>query len=220
MNAQIYLVENRLNGKPYIGQTINPHFPIGHGRLLKAAYKKYGKENFTYQPILTGITHRQTLNCMERFWISIFNSVAPNGYNLESGGSDGQEWTPERRKAHTEAKIGRKLNRPLGSKSGMKGKKYPEEGKRKLSKVLKGRPCPTKGIPHSEETKAKMSESQKARAKRLGENHPNRGQKHSDETKAKMSLSRTGRTQSLEERKMRSASIKLWHQKRKEQTCQ
>lgn len=220
MNAQIYLVENQLNGKPYVGQTINPHLPIGHGRLLKVAYNKHGKDNFSYEPICTGISLRQTLNYMERFWIGVFNSVAPNGYNLESGGSDGQHWTEERRKAHSEWRKGKKIARPLGSKSGMKGKKYPEEGKRKLSEALKGRPCPTKGIPHSEETKAKMSASQKARAEMLGDNHPNLGRKHSKETKEKMSASRTGRIQSPEERKMRSESIKLWHQKRKEQSCQ
>lgn len=217
MNAQIYLVENLLNGKPYVGQTINPHLPIGHGRLLKVAYKKHGKDNFTYEQIRTGVAHRQTLNYMERFWIGVFDSVAPNGYNLESGGSDGQHWTEERRKKHAQVRVGKNLNRPLGSKSGMKGKKFPEEGKRKLSEVMTGRPCPTKGIPHSEETKAKMSASQKARAERLGDNHPNKGRKHSEETKAKMSASRTGRVQTPEERQRRSEAIKLWHKQRKEQ---
>lgn len=66
------------------------------------------------------------------------------------------------RKKMSEAHTGKKLNRPLGSKSGMKGKSYPEEGKKKLSEAMKGNKH-SLGKKHSEETKAKMSASQKAR---------------------------------------------------------
>jgi group I intron endonuclease len=219
MNAHIYLVTNAINDKQYVGQTITDGNIRGHGRLMRAAYKKYGFESFEYVKIATGIYTRNALNYMERFWIATFNTAIPSGYNLETGGSENQEWTDERRKKHSAARVGRKLNRPLGSKSGMKGKKYPEEGKRKLSLALKGKRCPTKGIPHTKETKLKMSESQRKHWASL-ETHPNVGKKHSEETKAKMSASRTGRKQSDEERKMRSESIKQWHKSRKEQVCQ
>jgi hypothetical protein len=51
----------------------------------------------------------------------------------------GVKWSEERKVATSIARTGKKLNRPLGSKSGMAGKAYPEEGKRKLSEALKGR---------------------------------------------------------------------------------
>jgi hypothetical protein len=97
----------------------------------------------------------------------------------------------------------------------MKGKKFPEEGKRKLSEALKGRVSPNWGRKASEETKAKMTASQKAYWAANGS--PNKGRKHSEETKAKMSAARTGRKQSEQERQMRSESITEWHKKRKEQ---
>jgi len=219
VNAQVYLVSNKLNGKQYVGQTINPHLPLGHGRIMKSAYKLHGKDNFTYEPICKEIGNRATLNAIERFWISVLDTIVPNGYNIELGGSNGSTWTEERRRKHSLALTGRIHRRPLGSKSGAKGKKWSEETKRKISEALKGRLCPTKGIPHSEETKAKMSASQKARADRLGENHPNIGRKHNEETKAKMRASRAKRVYTDEDKMKISQAVKAWHQQRKEQLC-
>jgi group I intron endonuclease len=215
MNAQIYLVSNKLNGKQYVGQTINPERQIGHGRILRKAYKLHGRDNFSYEPICTGITNRATLNAIERFWIAVVGTLVPNGYNIELGGSEGSTWTEERRRKHSLALTGRIHTRPLGSKSGMKGKKFPEEGKRKLSAALKGRPCPTKGMSHSEETKAKMSASQKAHWAANGS--PNKGRKHSEETKAKMSAARSKRVYTDEDKMKISKAITEWHKKRKEQ---
>jgi len=127
----------------------------------------------------------------------------------------GKKFSEETRKQMSISRTGKKLNRPLGSKSGMKGKAYPEEGKRKLSEALKGRPCPTKGIPHTEETKAKMSASQKAYW--AEHDSPNKGRKHSEETKAKMRASRAKRVYTDEDKMKISQAVKAWHQKRKEQ---
>jgi group I intron endonuclease len=182
------------------------------------AYKKHGFDGFTYDRIISGINDRNTLNCIERFWIATFDSVAPNGYNLESGGSEGQIWTDERRAKHSAAKIGRPLNRPLGSKSGMKGKTFPEAGKIKLSLALTGRVSPNWGKLASEETKAKMSVSQKAKAASF-ETHPNARKVASLETRAKMSASKRSQIQSEETKRKRSESIAAWHKQRKEQIC-
>jgi len=215
VQAQIYLVSNKLNGKQYVGQTINPHLPIGHGRILKSAYKLHGKDSFTYEPICKGITNRASLNAIERFWINVANTVVPNGYNIDLGGSEGSVWTDERKKAVSIARTGKKLNRPLGSKSGAKGKKWSEENKLKLSEILKGRPCPTKGVPHSEETKAKMSASQKAHWAKV--ESPNKGRKHSEETKAKMRAARANRIITDADKQKISEAVTAWHKQRKEQ---
>jgi group I intron endonuclease len=215
VQAQIYLVSNKLNGKQYVGQTINPHLPIGHGRILKSAYKVHGKDNFTYEPICKGITNRASLNAIERFWISVANTVVPNGYNIDLGGSEGSVWTDERRKAVSIARTGKKLNRPLGSKSGMKGKVYPEEGKRKLSEAMKGNKF-SLGVFPSEETKAKMSASQKAKAASFAV-HPNAGRKHSEETKAKMRAARANRIYTDADKQKISEAVTAWHKQRKEQ---
>lgn len=217
MQAQVYLVSNKLNGKQYVGQTINPHLPIGHGRIMKSAYKLHGKDNFDYEPLCTSIENRATLNAIERFWIAVLDTVVPNGYNIELGGSEGSTWTEERRRKHSLALTGRIHRRPLGSKSGAKGKKWSEENKRKLSEVLKGRASVNKGIKHTEETKAKMSASQKAYWAKV--ESPNKGRKHSEETKAKMRASRAKRIYSDEDKMKISQAIKVWHQQRKEQSC-
>ena len=138
MQAHVYLVTNSVNGKQYVGQTINSSNKLGHGRVLLKAYKLHGKDNFSYEPICSGINNRATLNYIERFWINVMGTLVPNGYNIELGGSEGSTWTEERRRKHSMALKGVKRNRPIGSKSGMKGKVYPEEGKRKLSEALKG----------------------------------------------------------------------------------
>lgn len=215
MNSHIYLVSNKLNGKQYVGQTINPHLPIGHGRILKSAYKLHGKDNFTYEPICKGIASRASLNAIERFWISVVDTVVPNGYNIDLGGSEGSTWTDERRQAVSIARTGKKLNRPLGSKSGMKGKVYPEEGKRKLSEALKGRVSPNWGKQASEETKAKMTASQKAHWEKVGS--PNKGCKASEETKAKMRAARAKRIYTDADKQKISEAVTAWHKQRKEQ---
>ena len=126
----------------------------------------------------------------------------------------GKKFSEETRKQMSISRTGKKLNRPLGSKSGMKGKAYPEEGKRKLSEAMKGNQFAL-GYKHTEETKAKMSASQKAHWAEHGS--PNKGRKHSEETKAKMRASRAKRVYSDEDKMKISQAVKAWHQKRKEQ---
>ena len=216
MNAQVYLVSNKLNGKQYVGQTINPHLPIGHGRIMKSAYKLHGKDNFDYEPLCTSIENRATLNAVERFWIAVLDTVVPKGYNIELGGSEGSTWTEERRRKHSLALTGRIHTRRLGSRSGMKGTAYPEEGKRKLSEAMKGNKFSLGKFP-SEETKAKMSASQKAHWEKVGS--PNKGRKASEETKAKMRDARAKRVYTDEDKLKISQAVKAWHQNRKEQLC-
>jgi group I intron endonuclease len=169
--GRVYLVTNKLNGKHYVGQTVTPHSRHGHGHAIKDAYKKYGFTMFDYQPLTQGDLNDKQLDCLERFWVEVFDTVAPNGYNLERGGKRG---------------------------------KYVYHS-------------PNKGKKLSDECKAKMSIAQKKRSAEIAE--LNRSRVVSDETKAKMSAARTGRIQSEEERLMRSAAIKRWHQKRKEMEC-
>ena len=170
MEGRVYLVTNTLNGKQYVGQTITKHSRKGHGHALAEAYKKYGHKSFTYKAVCSKVKNHATLDFAEQFWINVMGSLAPNGYNLESGG---------------------RRYKTVSHKPQLK-------------------------IPHTEETKAKMSEGQKRYLAGI-DVHFNAGRVVSEETKAKMSASRTGRKQSDEERKMRSEAIKQWHKSRKEQ---
>lgn len=55
-------------------------------RFLHNAIQKHGAENFTVEQIDIAAT-KEELDEKEKYWIEHYNSIAPNGYNLKSGGS-------------------------------------------------------------------------------------------------------------------------------------
>jgi group I intron endonuclease len=173
MTARIYLVTNNVNGKQYVGQTITQHSRHGHGHAMRDAYKKYGFKNFTYDIVVSGIDKDNLfLDYAEKFWIEVMNTLAPNGYNLESGGKRGKIVH------HT----------------------------------------PNKGKKASEETRKKMSESQRKHWSSY-DVHPRKGSQHTEEWKQAASERMKKQVQSEETKLKRSESIKQWHKKRKEMQC-
>ena len=178
----IYKTVNLINNKIYFGQ----------GKIIKAAIKKYGRENFFRINIYEGLT-KISANFKEKFWIKYFNSDDPViGYNISPGGEGGNVWGvkenhPMYGKHHSDetkikmslTKSGRELSAEhkhslslvqMGNKnaSGNKGKKHSEEIRNKLSLIRKGKKNPKvsialKGRPKSDETKRRMRESQKLR---------------------------------------------------------
>ena len=89
------------SGKVYIGQTVRSFEERirQHKRrssnctLLKNAIQKYG-DQMKYEIIEEDIL-REQLDKREVHWISHFNSLAPDGYNLDSGGNSNKEFTEE-----------------------------------------------------------------------------------------------------------------------------
>lgn len=84
----IYKITNLINEKVYIGQSIHierrwqEHCQPSSRSLIGRAIKKYGKENFSFQ-ILEECREEQ-LDKLEEEYISKYNSVVPNGYNIET----------------------------------------------------------------------------------------------------------------------------------------
>lgn len=87
--SYIYLVTNKLNGKQYVGQHryngvgLDPKYK-GSGHALLDAYNSVGQENFKME--LIEECDDELLNEREIYWISVYDCVAPNGYNLTYGG--------------------------------------------------------------------------------------------------------------------------------------
>jgi len=191
MAGTIYLVTNNLNGKQYVGQTIVASEKRGHGTLVTAAYRKYGKENFSYEPICSNIDNRPTLNFIEKFWIKVMDCRVPNGYNIDHGGSSKDKVSDETRKKLSIANT---------------GKKQSPEQIAKVVKALKSRPkevyervaAKTKGLKRSPEF-----------CKMIGDQH--RGKVLSAETKAKLSAVNKGKKLSEETKlKLSEAAKRQW----------
>ena len=156
MAGTIYLVTNTLNGKQYVGQTIVANNRVGHGSLMTKAYRKHGKVAFTYEKICGDILSRNTLNFMEKFWISVMDSRIPNGYNIEFGGFSSEKTAEETRKKLSKSLTGRVL--PAESiekiRIGNQGKIVSEATKAKIRTARKLQVF-------SAETKQKLSEAAK-----------------------------------------------------------
>ena len=98
MRGFIYKITNTINGKSYIGQTIQnvkerfyQHCATKCSKVVSnmaihRAIKKYGKSNFTVEVIEE--IDSTNLNDRERYWIRYYDSYN-NGYNSTEGGQDG-----------------------------------------------------------------------------------------------------------------------------------
>lgn len=90
----IYLITNNITKMRYIGQTtrslekrFKEHFAMANCNYLYSAMHKYGLESFSYK-VLARANTIEELNNRETYYIKIFNTLAPNGYNLSSGGKN------------------------------------------------------------------------------------------------------------------------------------
>ena len=154
----IYKITNNINGKVYIGQTIQDvrkrwrrHCaPTSRKSLIRTALFKYKKENFTFEVIDETPTDVNELNNLEKYYIRQFNTTSPNGYNLTEGGLNYVITDELREKLsknwHTEKRVKvledfKKINI---------GRTVTEGAKRNMSLAQTGRK-------HSEETKKLMS---------------------------------------------------------------
>ena len=201
----IYKITNKINGKVYIGQSVDidtrwrQHINAKDNVLIHKSIQKYGAENFSFEVLLE--CPADMLDVWERDMIALYDCISPKGYNLTEGGG-GCKCSEETRLKMSNARKGIHLSEEtrLKMSNARKGIHLSEETKIKISNVQKGIPCSEetkikisnalKGVkrkPHSEETKHKMSESHKG--------HPgyNKGVAMSEETKIKMSNAHKGK---------------------------
>lgn len=100
MSIGIYKIENLINKKIYVGQSIDieerwkKHISANDNFVIHKALHKYGKENFSFQIIEE--CPLEKLDERERYWINFYNSLLPNGYNMIPGGSNGMGFSKGR----------------------------------------------------------------------------------------------------------------------------
>ncbi len=97
----IYICTNIVNGKQYVGQTTAAD-PLGYWlrahcyaarcgskKLFHKAIRKYGEIAFTFE-VIWYANDKISLDLSEDSFIDLFNTMAPNGYNLKTGGARGK----------------------------------------------------------------------------------------------------------------------------------
>ena len=195
----VYKITNTVNGKAYIGisihepekRRIRKHLSGKGNRIIARAVKKYGRDAFTYE-ILEADVFDEFLPDLEVAYIEKFNTVAPHGYNLDSGGHHATPSEETRRKLS-------EIN---------KGKRHSEETRRKISESNKGKTRP----PRSDGHRRKLSEAKKG--KTLSEEHrrkiseAGRGRTHTIEHRRKISEANKGKTISSQTRRKLSEAHK------------
>lgn len=185
----IYKIVNKVNGKIYIGSTINYKRRIKvhlsrldkndhHSIKLQNSYNKYGIDNFEFE-ILEEVDDIQLLIEKEQKWIDALipelNMTLVAGLNCHIG---------LKRSDETKKRISESL----------KGKKLSEEHKESVRKTLTGRKLSTE---HKENIKNALNNSEKFKKSRQDKNvyikivntKKENGYSITDETKSKISES-------------------------------
>lgn len=178
----IYITENLINGKKYIGshKTDNANDSyLGSGLYLKKSIKKYGKDSFK-RIILEEFDTPDDAYLKEEFYIKKFNTLSPNGYNISPkgghrvpGGLSNETLIKISKKQKGKSNIGKAPINKGKTIEDLYGEKRANEIRNKIIESNKGK---------------KQSEStiEKRRQKLIG-------RKNTEETKIKMSLASKGK---------------------------
>ena len=112
----VYCHTNKINGKKYIGITkLKPErrWSNGNGykecRVFFNAIKKYGWDNFAHEIWYTNL-FIDDAERMERKLIKKYNTLCPNGYNLQTGGGVNRTFAPSTLKKMSESQKGKVLS--------------------------------------------------------------------------------------------------------------
>ena len=189
----VYIITNKINGKKYIGLSINKkkwfrESYYGSGKLIKQSIEKYGKENFTKE-IVKEFDNEKDCREYERLLIEQYNAIDdPMFYNLAPGGYGGAC------KGHVVTDETREKIKKINSGENHFFRKMDIEKQNEFSNRMR---LLKTGVIQSEETKEKRSDSLKSFWENVSEDEKKeriekiskskKGKKMKDDTKNKLS---------------------------------
>lgn len=138
------MITNKLNGKKYVGQTVQSlkkrfqrhcwKSSSKNSMAITSAISKYGKENFSMEILCTCLSQKE-LNEMEVFYVKVHDTLAPKGYNLVAGGGGSGIMSQITKDKISKANIGRKASLETRKKLSLshKNQKVSKETRAKIS---------------------------------------------------------------------------------------
>jgi group I intron endonuclease len=227
----IYMIENIVNGKKYIGQTIKwRHRKTCHlsllrrnshnNKYLQSSWNKHGESCFNFTVLVDSLPQKY-LDDTERGLIATLRTTnSEHGYNLESGGNTNKTVSEKTKRKQSEAKLKMSPETKEKMRQSQLGKKHSPERIEKARQASLGRKKSPESIEktrqahlgskRSLETREKLRQislkmssetKEKMRQSQLGKKLP-------IETKSKMSLAHSGKKNSHEHNeKIRQANI-------------
>lgn len=186
----LYKITNTINGKIYIGQSVNPRSRwYGHKKeaerevprmVIARAIKKYGSSGFLFE-LIACCRNQDDTNEIETDLVRQYDSTnSEKGYNVSPGGMNAPK-TEEWKRKVSEKLMGHPVSQETRDKvsKGNTGKVRSEETKQQISISMIGKE-------RTEEHRQNLSESLKGNQNRLGNIQ-------TDETRQKISKAMKGR---------------------------
>lgn len=205
------------SGRVYIGQSWNikkrwaNHKGINGNTILNNSFKKYGVNCHVFEIVheLPFDVSQNTMDVYEQLYMGAYRDCGIDLLNIVEGGGGmkGFKHSPETRAKLSKLATGRIQTDEAKEKNRQSqlGRKHPEHVKEKIGAANRKSKRPDLAK-YNKQVKSNMT-----------------GQKHSEETKIKIGLAHKGkawskgRIQSDEEKAKRSAIVKEWWAKRKDQ---
>lgn len=157
--GEIYISVNEKNGKMYIGQAVcqfsngrkwgavrrwrnhvkKAERNICECRLIENAIRKHGADSFTL--IIIHECPVEELNYWEEFYIRNYDTIAPKGYNLMSGGGNGRKHSDQTKLKMSITRTGKTHSELTKQRIGYshKGKKISEKTRENIGRSSKFR---------------------------------------------------------------------------------
>lgn len=192
---EIYKITNTVTNKSYVGMSVNAHERFkkhinnaisGINRRLYDSMRHHGFDKFILE-IIDNAQSREEASVKEKYWISLLDTMIPNGYNMTQGGDGGytlENWTEEDRKL-------------LYKKQGESRRGLPtsDQKREKLSKAHSGKIISDKQRKQISETLKRKGCSPPDEYKwKKGQAGTFTGNTHSNEVRFKISSARLGKS--------------------------